>query len=147
MVRVLQEQGSSEGISKPRLRWVSSPRLRSADSRSPRSPLWATVSRPTGAHSANVNASRLANRTWLDSVVMTAGNQRSGRLRARCDVCDEEFNLGDDVIATVARDRDYRIRAIEVFLYHADHWNPDAHRGEVKIIQGGFTEPSSAEED
>ena len=49
--------------------------------------------------------------------------------------------------ATVARDRDYRIRAIEVFLYHADHWNPDAHRGEVKIIQGGFTEPSSAEED
>ena len=78
---------------------------------------------------------------------MTAGNQRSGRLRARCDVCDEELIPGDDVIATVARDRDYRIRAIEVFLYHADHWNPDAHRGEVKIIQGGFTEPDAAEED
>jgi hypothetical protein len=100
-----------------------------------------------GLIAPNVNASRLGNRTGLDSVVMTAGNQRSGRLRARCDVCDEEFNLGDDVIATVARDRDYRIRAIEVFLYHPDHWNPDEHRGEVKIIQGGFTTPGPAEED
>ena len=78
---------------------------------------------------------------------MTAGNQGSGRLRARCDVCDEEFILGDDVIATVARDRDYRIRAIEVFLYHADHWKREKHPGEVKIIQGGFTEPGPADED
>ena len=82
--------GVTGGLAEARCRPGSGPQTRRS-SRPPPEPAWR--GRP-GLIGASVNASRLGNRTGLDSVVMTAGNQRSGRLRARCDVCDEELIPG-----------------------------------------------------
>lgn len=60
----------------------------------------------------------------------------SDRAQPWCGQCERPFTAEDDLIATVVRDSDGRIRTSRATMYHVDCWIQADHPGEVEVLRG-----------